>query len=202
MKDASELDAVDALISAAMDDELDQAGREELEGLIAADPAVAARVRAFHQVDSVVRGIGRNELEPERLAAGYASIEERLGIGAGARPPLWRRPAFGLALAAAAVLLLYLSGATESARPGLAEGDAPPNVAVLDEIADDLPNSLPHGDAPLEEESLDAFAVALGYAEGPDGTSPVPGLPMEDFEIIDQLELLEYLAAREAEGRG
>jgi len=202
MKDANELDAVDALISAAMDDELDQAGREELERLIAADPAVAARVRAFHQIDSVVRGVGRNELEPEQLAAGYASIEERLGIGAGARPPLWRRPAFGLALAAAAVLFLYLSGASESARPGLAKGDAPPNVVVLDEPPGGAPDDLPSEEAPLEEESLDAFAVALGYAEGPDGVSPVPGLPMEDFEIIDQLELLEYLAAREAEGRG
>ena len=82
MKDANELDAVDALISAAMDDELDQAGREELERLIAADPAVAARVRAFHQIDSVVRGVGRNELgrNESKRGSGESSLSPFIHI--------------------------------------------------------------------------------------------------------------------------
>ena len=54
----------------------------------------------------------------------------------------------------------------------------------------------------LEAGFDEALAVALGYAEGPNGTGPVQGTPTMDFEILDQLELLEYLAARDAEGRG
>ena len=187
MTEENERDRVDALISAAMDDELDRAGRDELAALAAADPAIAARVRAFHQIDSTVRGLGRDELEDERLAASYVSIEKRLGIGAGSRRPLWRHPALHIALAAAAALLLYL-----------ALGATPPSSS-----GPESPSPLAATDGGVEErDSVDAFAVALGYAEGPEGTSPVPGLPMEDFEIIDQLELLEYLAAQEAEGRG
>jgi len=201
---------IDALISAAMDDELLAGDRAELDRLIAENPAVSARVRAFHRIDAGLRNAGTEDVTRERLAASFAEVEARLGFAKTSPSPkdsIWRDRAGPLVLAAAAAFALYWWVSGPATTPNEIETPPPPALATLEWPAEGADFGAPDEAADAFEDDLEAgfdeaLAVALGYVEGPNGTGPVQGIPTMDFEIIDQLELLEYLAARDAEGRG
>lgn len=189
MNEGTDSDRIDQLISAAMDDELDAAERAEFDALLASDPEVAARVRAFHRVDSELRNLGTDAISAERLAAHFESLRFRLDAEAPRSP--WRHPALPFVVATAAALAIYLAVPTAERVP------LPSQEPLATSIDSPAEQTLPW-DEPLDEE----MAVALGYGEAMEGISPVPGVSMEDFEIIEDLDLLDYLAQQESEGQG
>lgn len=187
MTTQDERDRVDALISAAMDDELDAAGREELRTRQANDPEVAERVRTFHRIDAGLRGLGSERIPDALLETNLDALHQRLGTH-DRESSLVRPVVLPMALAAAAAIVLYLAfadGTPDTREEALARDTRPASEAVIDVV-------------PFDEE----LAVALGYGEAIDGPSPVPGIPMDDFEIIEDLDLLDFLARREAGGPG
>lgn len=203
----SERERLDALISAAMDDELSAEERAELDGLLADDEANAARAQQLAGVDVALRELagaaseGRAEGSPEapdreageRLDIVYERLRAQLASSAEAAeskhpeaprspstPPAGRRVrrsswALPLGLAAAAALVVYLLLPDDGSEPGD-----------------------PAGLVEASEEHLDAIDYVI-YSEEIEGFGPISG---EDLEIIEQLELLDYLVARDAEASG
>ena len=163
---------IDGLISAAMDGELEAVERAELDHLIATDSSVAARVQALHRVDEELRELGREAVDGLALEEGFDALRARIAVDRAARPRWLVAP-----IAAAAAFFLFLS---VSPRP---EG-------IVPEVG---------ADDPLSDAEL---ALALGYVEGPEGGSPLSGIPLDDFEIVEQLELLDYLSILEAKESG
>ena len=224
----AELDRIDGLISGAMDGELDAESDAELRRIVAEDEVVAARVRAFNRLDSGLRAAASTsdpEMEP-RLAANLEALKARLEESRQARSggSAWvRTRALPLLLAAAAALALYLGfSASGPAIPDaglpVRSGDA---VAVVttapaetgvdnefelgrasnsntDQTTDTdtatVINTNTNGGSGIEDE----MAWALGYLEDPSDLEAFPGSLLEDLEIIEQLEFLDFLAAREA----
>ena len=91
-------------------------------------------------------------------------------------------------LAAAAALLLYLLSTLAPSVPG-DESDALTPSRVVE--------------APVENDERAAEqALALGYGEELNDVTLAPGVPIDDLAIIEELEILEFLAARASEGRG
>ncbi len=191
-------EALDEAISAALDDELPAAEAAALRARIAAEPALAARARDFEALDAALRrlaaadastagqarqaGVGAGvRAEVEATEAGLAALQARL------EPPRrgpWRRhaPIAGV-LAAAAALALWLRSVAPVPNP----------LAGLGAVADS-------GSAPAAGVEGEV-AVETGGAEG-DDVEVLPGVPLEDFELVDQLELLDFLVERQAEGHG
>lgn len=222
----TELDRVDALVSAAMDDELDAAARADLEAAIAGDPAVAARVRAFGRVDDALRELAADPISEAQHAEGYAQLRARLAEeenAGGAQPPGVltsladrRRPGLPvlapIVLTAAAVAALFLivsrgdrSDPTQGAAarpPAIAREMSEPSAGDSLRALEIDPGSGRDVDLESDFGLGEERVIALGYADEANGAGLVPGIALEDFEIIDQLEVLEYLAARESEGRG
>ena len=219
-------ESLSADLSAKMDDELDRANRESLDRLLADDETLAARAREFEAVDASLRALAESDdLSEPRLREGFEALRSRLTgqqpaaahaserqaalVGALARdesdpsaarsdrpaatpaPGPARRergPVGRLLWAAAAALLLYLWSTLGPSLPGDdAEGLAPPLVAER---------------AVGNEEQGPEAAPALGPGEEQTDITLAPGVPIDDLEIIEELELLEFLAARASEGRG
>ena len=187
----NERDALDRAISAAMDDELPLDEHDALRARIAADPDVAARVRAFHAVDAGVRRLADADLANaggvDRHAAGLADLQARLA------PPgrgwAHRFAPAAAVFAAAAALVLYLAS-TGSETPSVTE------VAPLATL--EAGDAFEWGD-PIDEQLEEELSVALGYGEEVD---ILPDVRVEDLEVVDQLELLDFLAEQDWEGRG
>lgn len=207
---SAEQEAFDARVSAAIDGALDPAARAALEREIAADPALAARAQALHDVDAGLRTLAADPIAADRLERNFEALQARLGSPAAAvfantadtantadaaNPALrgWLRragvPILTAAAAAAAVLYLWLP---RSADPG-----ATPAPARMAGAASEVEK----GGASARP-SDEAVAIALGYGEDPATWQLAPGVPIDDLEIIEELELLEYLATHETEGRG
>lgn len=202
-------DPVDALLSAGMDDALSAEEWAERDGLLGQD-AVASRAAAFEDVDAALRSLAEEQAgepgEAARIAASLEVLRERLdwpeeGPAAPEATELrqvtkrdWLRPAAyfgsGLAVAAAAMLFLTVGAGDETRSPREVDEERNGLAAAIVEGA---------GDAGSEEESM---VTALGYAEWAGDLSELGLASPEDLEIVEQLELLDFLAARETEGRG
>jgi anti-sigma factor RsiW len=201
---------LDYLLSVDLDDELEPAEREELDRLLTDHPEAAARRARFESIDAFVKNIAEQPATgsttgeaQSRLEAGLTSIQARIEE-AGAEPvdelaqrrrrtPSWI-PSIGLAAAAAmAVYFVVPNGPT-----------IPPNGS---DSAPASSSSQPLGDGPSTARSdfVDnpiALAVVFEVDEDSDTIAFIDTMSPDDFEIIEQLELLEFLAAREGEGRG
>lgn len=177
-------EAVDALLSALLDGVLSPAEREGLEARLLREPALAARLDQLRDVDDVLRGLASEALSDRDPKAGLDRLAKRLEAAPAEGPRSWRGP-LALGLAAAAAWVLYL---------GLSSGASAPPVVTEPQGAAARPM-----DPPQLDEDL---VIGLGDAEDPDVLLLVPELVVEDLEIIERLELLEYLAARDGEGHG
>ena len=114
-----DVDDLDALISAEIDEELDLGERARLNEMIAGDRgnAAATRAQAFRAIDQAVHELADVSTDEARLSANFLRLRERLGLGdydpaslnpAMAWPMVARRALFPIA-AAAAALVLYLN---------------------------------------------------------------------------------------------
>ena len=196
-------DPIDVLLSAGMDDALSADERAELDGLLAQD-GVASRAEAFEEVDAALRSLAEDQAdEPAaeaRIAASLETLRERLDWAeeAPARPEatktVWLRPATylgsGLAAAAAAMLFFAVGAGDQTRSPS---GDVEERAGLTASLAEGS------GDAGSEDE---AIMTALGYAEWAGDLSELGLASPEDLEIVEQLELLDFLVAQAAEGRG
>ena len=209
----SDRERLDALISAAMDGSIEDADRIWLEERLAADDEAVARARAFDRVDAELRTLAEApSLSEERLAAGFERLRSRLqgpsvesgGVAAEnpefdgphrGRPGVWRRRWVPALIAAAAALALYLilPGVERGSESG--GGDSRVGIPADEGIDDTIEFA---ENIELDEE----LSLVLGYGEDP---FDLDEATIDDLEIIEQLDLLDFLSAREArerEGRG
>lgn len=213
---------LDVLLSAERDDALAPEERAELDALLASDPAAAERRAAFAAIDDALADLGRVPIDEEAIDDGLERLRERTaGDASGvvqldARRAPWRHPVVPLLLgAAAAALMLYFAvtpseptGTTSTPPEIVQQPPSPAEDAVVVSTPEDVdPLGLEDG-APkfdplgLEDEAPDfdpELAIALGYGEGPDF---VPGVDNADLPVISELDLLDFMASREEEGRG
>jgi hypothetical protein len=199
-------DRQDAMISAGLDGELEREDRERLDELLASSDEYSARARSFQRVDEELRSLVAGSMAGERLATTFASLRARLEVARSERAETSalegvsstaaeRRRRWGLssAFAAAAALVVYL--VLPATKPvteepfSLAEGAIP--VADGTDAAD-AADSAREG---LEED----LALVLGYG---DETSEINAISNDDLDVIERLELLDFLSAREMEERG
>lgn len=217
-----QLDRIDALLSAAMDGEATPEEQAELaalrdgfadgarEGAENASPdwaaIVAERARLFGLAEAALRNLAQSA-SPSSVragtdadsdpAAGLASLRSRIAEEEGRPAARSRRMGWAVPLAAAAALALYW--ATGSDGPG---PEGPSQGATQERMAESAqPFSPPAGAAegPLAEEDALVELALLFELEDERGEAP---LEAGDLEIIEQLELLEFLAARGGEGQG
>ena len=174
-----DLDRDDEDLSALLDGELSPEREAQLRARMAREPDLTECFALLAQADQQVRSLAGATLAPERLAGLRAALDRRLaGRGEESsstgrvlslpRAVRWMAPA---AAALAAGLTLYL------ALERTPEGPATPETAS-EPRAETRP---PSGElARLSEEEI---AIALDYET------------LSDFEVIEQLEFLELLAA-------
>ena len=188
-------DRLDVLLSAERDGVLYPSERAELEALVASDPVAGERRAAFAAIDEALVALGQAPLDDSAIAEGLASVRARTTGAAGAVVPVevprapWRHPAVPLfAAAAAAVLMIVFALAPTERNEEIVPSDEPG-------LASEAPM-----EPVLEDEDFDAeLAIALGYGEGGDF---IPGVDNEDLSVISELDLLDFMAAREEGGRG
>jgi hypothetical protein len=223
----AEAERWDELVSADLDDALSPEERAALADRLARDASLAARAASFRRIDDALRSLSGEPLDGAELETGWARLRSRLALASEAQVPglLARRWPVGVAVAAAAalavaLLLPRLDRGVESPTPG----DAPTRVAntasghraletpadhPLETLGDRPPD--PSGDRPvemldapvaldaLEAELGDELVLAIGYG---DALSEVGSIPNEDFEVIERLELLDFLLEQKSEGQG
>lgn len=209
-------DRFDLLLSAALDDELDADEREELERLLAQDPSLAGRAEArrseFAAADSALRSLSLSGEERD-MDAGLLDLRSRLAppsdaLAASAGPSRARGRGWLVPLAAAAALALYFWGTGSDESPLL----APPGVSPLakDGSTDVEGTGLEEIPGPGEgADGYEPLALALLFEiqeelleQGLEGTANGQALDVRDLEVIEQLDLMEFLSARNAGGRG
>ncbi len=211
-------EALSELLSAKLDGELDRADRETLARALSGDEPLAARAREFEAVDASLRALAQaGGLSDRGLREGFEALRSRLNgteseFGTdvpGALAPVEsdptaagresaiarldpgrrdRRVVGPILWAAAAALLLYLLSTLAPSVPG-------------DESEVLTPSTVAEGPVGNEQRAAEE-ALALGYGEDPTDVTLAPGVPIDDLEIIEELEILEFLAARASEGRG
>lgn len=184
---------LDALLSARRDGDLEPSERAELDRLLSADEATteadgeAARARAvaFERVDEALRALAAEPVADERLARNLARLRERSGGEAALRsasPIAGRRRVFGIrnhyayggyGLALAAAVAAVWVGILVLPQAGVESGVG---GGEQREAARDA----------LEAEDLAGFGIDQAG----------------DLEVIEELELLEFLAARERSEEG
>jgi len=201
---------LDYLLSVELDDEIEPAEREELDRLLRDHPEAADRRASFESIDAFVKNIaeqpatgGATGEAQSRLEAGLASIQARIEKASAEpvdelaqrrrRMPSWI-PSIGLAAAAAmAVYFVVPTGPkipTKASDPASSSSSSQPLAGVPSTGGSDFV------DNPI------ALAVVFEVDEDSDTIAFIDSMSPDDFEIIEQLELLEFLAAREGEGRG
>ena len=173
---------LDALLSAQRDDALEASERAELDRLLSASEAARVRAASLEGVDERLRSLAAEPVADERLARSLAALRDRSGIAATRRHPL--------AVATAA--------ATGIARRGRARGwgiAAAAAVAAVWIASLVLPPAGVETGAGIGEQPeavRDAIATEDLAALGIDQVS--------DLEVIEELELLEFLADRDRDG--
>jgi len=207
------LERLDLLLSASLDDEVGADERAELANLRAgAEGETAERERAFREVDEELRALAGEPLDDAQLSNSLADLDAHLEArregreasgassdpsGFGAGPGLGaRRLAIGLAAAAAVVFYLIVP----SVEPPVEGTDSFPDARAVDPGVDAF--AIDEGDDPSDFEEGDAvedLVLAIGYGEENAEIGVIMG---DDFEVIEQLELLDYLIALDGEGRG
>jgi len=206
---------LDYLLSAALDGELDSAEREELDRLLPDHPEASDRSAQLASVDELVQtlsassilseGAARPQLSADaRLEEGLAAIRTRIERDEGGaasdelaerrrrRLPSWIPP---MAMAAAAVAI-YLAVPQDSFNPLTDDVDTSTNRAPVPAVDISTSEERRFVDDPI------ALAVVFEIEEDGDSVNLVDGVSPDDFEIIETLELMEFLAARHGEGRG
>ena len=214
--------SLDLLLSASIDDELEAGEREELGRALANDPAAADRRARFEAVDEALRTLATSPASESELAAGLVAIRARLadenprspykssgrqdgGPQSGSRGRRMRSRVPALALAAAAAWLIYLVLPGRQLPGEPASDSAVHRDAGVDSHAAETSDAIATA---FEEQPLalaDAqtlLTLIFGLDEDSEGTGTRDALSAEDFEVVEQLELMEFLAAREMEGRG
>jgi anti-sigma factor RsiW len=201
MNDHDDLDRLDELLSARMDGRLTNAEHAELETLLADEPLYRERARAFEEVDHHLEALAEESISEERLASTLANLRARLDLDSadastGSRPSrfvagglgkLSERPAIPLLLAAAAAFLFYLIVAQE---PNTMEAPA----EVVADAKD--PAGVEEFDFNIMGSALeDELVLVLGYG---DEMSPLRGITSDDMDVIEQLDLLDFLSTRES----
>ncbi len=183
-------------LSASRDGELDLATQEELAGLVARDSAVAERAADFESVDGALKALGEAPLSDAKREKMLGEFESRLAELPQSQYSIV--PLYWIAAAAAALVLGWVgvrgldtsSSGGASQAPSLVErAPSPPRDGYDLELVEALGyfDSDPTG---IESDEMAALAEEF------------LGLAPEDLEIIEALETLEYLAARDAGGQG
>jgi hypothetical protein len=208
--DTETSERLDLLLSISIDDELDEAERAELDRLLASSPEIAAAAEArrvaFRAADEALLEVasaplGRRGIDvPENeaaLDAGLAALRERIATESGAPGASnIRWLAWSVPLAAAAAGFFLLTG--DSFRNGTAGGDT---------ASGDGPETR----SEYAETEIDPLSLALLFEietewQGQGGSAPtsarLPALEAGDLEVIERLELMEFLASRSAGEQG
>ncbi|MFP8874272.1 MAG: RseA family anti-sigma factor [Myxococcota bacterium] len=180
----------DEELSALHDGEADSQERAALEARAQAEPDVAARLALFAQLDDALRSLPEREAPADlglRLSArleGEAPAGSSTRSRAAQRAPLRarRRWLAGAGLAAAAALVLYWSLSAPAAREG--ESALPRLVAQEDSRTE----AAVRAGADVRGVSEEEVGIALHYDT------------LANLEVIEQLEMLELLAALDAPG--
>ena len=169
---------LDALLSAQRDDALEASERAELDRLLSAREAARVRAASLEGVDERLRSLAAEPVADERLARSLAALRDRSGIAATRRRPL--------------------AVATGIARRGRARGwgiAAAAAVAAVWIASLALPPAGVKTGAGIGEQPeavRDAIATEDLAALGID--------QLGDLEVIEELELLEFLADRDRDG--
>jgi len=180
---------LDALLSARRDGVLETSERAELERLLATHAAARDRAAAFERVDEALRSLAAQPVADARLARNLARLEERSGSESSsgtASPVVGRgrvldirdrdrdRYGYGMAAAAVGVAAVWIG------------------MLVLAPTGVQMETEMVIGEPP------DAAREAIS-------TEDLAGLGIDqvgDLEVIEELELLEFLAARERSEEG
>jgi hypothetical protein len=174
-------------LSALMDGELDAEREQQVRAHLERCASCSAQLAALREVDAALRALPDRPL-PEAVEANMQAILHRARIVRSPSrppPPNPRVPLYigggVLGLAAALILLLYLTSSREPVR--IAEAPLPLPPTTIERPAAAEPEEI----ATASDEEL---AVALELDT------------LDDLELIEQLELLERLAALEQGDRG
>ena len=174
-----EKERLDLLLSAALDDELDASEREELGRRLAAEPEAVHRGASLAAVDERLReaASGSPTLSEDQLESGLAALQHRLESqrAEGVKPTAPR------------------DALAEPRRPG--RSWLPP-ILLATAAALALYLAVPGTDrfeGAVEDESV-LLSQALGIEDEP----PLA----EDLEVIEKLDLMEFLAARASGSHG
>ncbi len=194
---------LDSLLSLELDNGLTPAEHQELAGLLESDSSALRRRARFESIDFSLQGIGAQTVEPasdQEIDASMASIFARIEHeGPAVANELSRRrrwtpgwiPSLGLVAAAAMAVYFVVPSSvvptswlddSNGPSPFSSESSATHEIGLLDD--------------PI------ALAVIFELDEESEAVALINSVSAADFEIIEQLELFEYLATREEEGRG
>jgi hypothetical protein len=211
-REAKVVDRLDAFLSARMDDDLTPDEVFELEALIASDSDHAARALAFEKVDAQLRSLAEASIDEDSLATAYAGLRARLKIGGLAEreteessgPPANRgdprknslgRPVIPLLLAIAAAFVLYLVVPTSRLWPPLPVDEAGDLAATSNgDFGEDIAFADPKAGSELALDVEDELILVLGYGNE---MSELQGITRDDLDVIERLELLDFLSDRE-----
>ena len=198
-------DRDEEIISAGLDDELEPEEQVRLAARLSEGGEFEARARSFRHVDDRLQSLGLESISEERLAATFVRLRVRLGLDSSESStdaPLddesdandatrrGRRRFFFAALAAAAALLLYWVFPTLEPSP-----ETPSLLAgVVDPETDDEAGMMGVLSA-IEEE----LVLALGYGNE---LSELGAISNEDLDVIERLDLLDFLSGRSLGERG
>jgi anti-sigma factor RsiW len=179
---ASELGTVDEDLSALLDGELEDVQVRQLRDRIAREPDLAQRLTELGRLDASLRGVAEEPVTVERVAAMRVGLQRRLdtepripqsrGDGGGARVISLRRHVRWAAPFAAAL--------AAGVALYLTLGPSPDRPASLPGAGSDAVNF-----AAVSDEEI---AIALEYET------------LADLEVIEQLDVLELLAAVDPSG--
>lgn len=168
---------LDALLSARRDGALEAGEEARLEALLAASEDARLRARELERVDDRLRALAADPIPEARLDRIEAALGRRLaGSGdASLVRRVSRRRFVGFGLAAALAAGVVLATVVWAPREKVPVGGAPGGEAIPIAAIPATPEPAPS----------DADALELGLEEA------------NDLEVIEELELLEFLAARE-----
>lgn len=198
-------DRDEEIISAGLDDELEPEEQVRLAARLSEGGEFEARARSFRRVDDRLQSLGLESISEERLAATFARLRVRLGLDssesstdaplddesdANDAPRRGRRRFFFAALAAAAALLLYWVFPTLEPSP-----ETPSRFARVGDPELDDEASMMGVMSAIEEE----LVLALGYGNE---LSELNAISNEDLDVIERLDLLDFLSGRSRGERG